>query len=499
MPTAEAVTTNIHHIEIDRTINGYNIAEGKTKTMTSSKLMEILKPVMEPEELGIPLNLVIDIIFRLLFNHGDASVAHIAEVTGAHARLIDGLLSHMKQEHLVEVTKAGSLGSLSFTYTLTEAGTKRARDAMDRSQYVGRLPVSIEEYSLAILIQTRNRRRITPNQVKQALSHLILPENFHRRVGPPLNMGSSLFLYGPPGNGKTTVAQALADLLAEDSPIWLPDAITAGGQIIRVFDPLVHEPLSENEVEYYAETSMLEKGAGTDKLKIDHRWRLFKRPAVMVGGELTMDSLNLRFEPVAKVYEAPLQLKANGGMFLIDDFGRQQMRPDELLNRWIVPLESEMDFLRLQSGQSLEVPFKQLIVFSTNLDPMDLVDGAFLRRIQMKIEVAGPTEKLYYQIFKIMCDSYNIPFDKKGFLYLLQKWYREPKRTMQAVHPRDILKIIVSICDYENTEPRLTPELINEACYNYFVDDLPMPSMNGEGPKERTRSTSIPSLTNALS
>jgi hypothetical protein len=178
----------------------------------------------------------------------------------------------------------------------------------------------------------------------------------------------------------------------------------------------------------------------------------------------------LRYEPIAKFYEAPLQMKANGGMFLIDDFGRQQISPQQLLNRWIVPLESNIDFLRLQSGQTLEVPFRLLIVFSTNLDPSDLVDGAFMRRIQMKVEVDGPDERLFYQIFTTMCKVLNVPFDQKGFLYLLQKWYREPNRVMQAVHPRDILKTIISICDYEDVTPRLTSELIDEACQSYFVD-----------------------------
>jgi hypothetical protein len=276
-------------------------------------------------------------------------------------------------------------------------------------------------------------------------------------------------LYGPPGNGKTTIAQAIAKLIARDSPIWLPDAITVGGQIIRVFDPLVHTPVAQEEMVFHTGNLNMNNGH-TQKAKYDQRWRLFERPAVMVGGELTMDSLDLRYEPIAKVYEAPLQLKANGGMFLIDDFGRQQISPQELLNRWIVPLESGIDFLRLQSGQSLEVPFRQLIVFSTNLDPMQLVDGAFLRRIQMKVEVGGPSEKLFYQIFTESCKAFNVPFDKKSFVHLLQKWYRGPNRVMQAVHPRDIVKTVISICNYDGTTPRLTPELVDEACESYFVD-----------------------------
>ncbi len=432
------------------------------------KLEKILAPVMKAEELGISVALVQDLLFRILYSEGDVSVARFTEMMGLHARVIDNQLAHLKQEHLVEVVKAGSIGSLSFIYGLTEKGVKRARSALDRSQYIGRVPVPLESYSEAIRLQTTQSNRVTPSKMQQALSHLILPDNFHRRIGPAVNAGTSLFLYGPPGNGKTTIAESIRHLLTKDSPIWLPEAITVGGQIIRLFDPLVHTPISKDDMHMY--TASLATMGGTKKLKIDHRWRLFERPAVMVGGELTMDSLDLRFEPIAKVYEAPLQLKANGGMFLIDDFGRQQISPQELLNRWIVPLESNIDFLRLQSGQSLEVPFKQLIVFSTNLDPTQLVDGAFLRRIQMKVEVGGPDEKLFYQIFVEICKHYRVAFDKKSFIHLLQKWYRGSERVMQSVHPRDIVKTVIAICDYENITPKLTPEFIDEACASYFVD-----------------------------
>jgi predicted ATPase with chaperone activity len=432
---------------------------------------KVLQPPTSAADLGIPLSLVHDLIFRLLFNEGEVSLVRMTEVLGLHQQALDEQLARMKTEHLVEITKAGQIGRLSYSYRLTDAGVARARDALERCQYIGPAPVDIDTYRRAIIMQAASRR-VTPTEVKQALKYLILPENFHRRIGPAINAASSLFLYGPPGNGKTTIAQATGKLLAGTEPIWLPYALTVGGQIIKVHDPLVHIPWDEDtsfmEMGYPAGANGGAKGA-TGSPRYDRRWGRFQRPCVMVGGELTMDSLDLRFEPIAKFYEAPLQLKANGGMFLIDDFGRQQISPQQLLNRWIVPLESGIDFLRLQSGQTVEIPFRQLIVFSTNLDPSDLVDGAFLRRIQMKVEVEGPDEELFYQIFTAVCKVYNIAFDRDSFLHLLHKWYRETSRTMQAVHPRDIVRTVISICDYEGIPAQFTPDLIDDACRSYFV------------------------------
>jgi predicted ATPase with chaperone activity len=423
----------------------------------SVNIKSLISPPKTLDDLDIGQSIVIDIIMRMFFNQGDMIGRQIQQGIRLPTKILDEILLQLQQEHLVEVKRSvGGLGRSGYLYSLTNEGKSRARDSFERSQYIGPAPVPLEKYNAAILSQFKVEK-VNPDQVKAALSHLILPEDFHRRIGPAVNAGSSIFLYGPPGNGKTTISEAIAELVGGRSPIWLPYSITVGGQIIQLFDILVHHQIDEAEYPVPAN-------------KIDPRWSLYKRPFVIVGGELTMDSLDLRFDTIAKVYEAPLQMKANGGMFLIDDFGRQQITPSELLNRWIVPLETEIDLFRLQTGQTFRVPFKQLLVFSTNLDPDQLVDDAFLRRIQMKVEVGSPDEKMFYQIFMTMCKMLDVPFDKASFIHLLQEWYYKKDRKLQAVHPRDILKVVRALCEYEGSPNHLTPALIDEACSAYFVE-----------------------------
>ena len=428
----------------------------------SQSLESLLVPPNELSQLDIPQSLVVDIILRHMFSYGEVTGNDIQQVIRLTNRVVDELLGRLQQEHVVEVRGGTTgLGRSGYVFALTEEGKSRARDAFDRSLYIGSAPVPLDKYSEAILVQTSTRQRIAQGQIQQALKHLVLPSDFHRLIGPAINSGSSMFLYGSAGNGKTTIAQAIGKLVSGADPIWLPFSITVAGQIIQVYDPIVHKIVESPDRKA---VDNIERQTRTDA-----RWSLCERPFVMTGGELGMESLELRFDGTAKFYEAPLQMKANGGMFLIDDFGRQRMSPIILLNRWIVPLETQFDLLRLRTGQSFQVPFREFTVFSTNLNPETLVDDAFLRRIQVKVEVTAPDEKMFYQIFLGVCKTLHVPFDKASFVYLLQEWYGRCGRRLQSVHPRDILRGVVALCEYENVPYRLTPELIDEACRAYFV------------------------------
>lgn len=431
--------------------------------MIDSPQLEKLKTLLvKPptlRSLQIPQTMLIDIMLRLFYTEGQLGIRRIIDVLKIPL-VIEELIKLMTEDKLIKVHSGDhGMGILGYLYSLTENGENRARASMERSLYIGPAPVPFNVYKQIIELQTLNSRDVDPEKVIESLSDMVLPEDFHRKIGPAVNNAASVFIYGPSGNGKTTIAKKMAQLISEIEPLWLPYAVAAGGQIIQIYDPLVHEQIevTKQQTKMYGE--------------VDPRFGLFLRPSVIVGGELELSELELRFDPISKTYEAPLHMKANGGLFLIDDFGRQQVRPVEMLNRWIVPLDEQVDYLRLKTGQTLVVPFKQLIVFATNLSPYELAEDAFFRRIQMKVKVESPTAENYRKIFVLNCEKFGFEFSEEMYHYLVHTYYTKVGRSFQAVHPGDLMSILVALCSYEKLERRMTIDLIDAACQSYFVEN----------------------------
>jgi len=418
--------------------------------------------LLEPgsvEETGIGMGFLSDLALKTIYFAGELSAHDIARsLCLPFANVVDRILDFLKREELVSITGSKGFDERGFQYTISSKGSARAREALGRSGYSGPAPVSLAAYTAVIKQQSIEGVVVRASDVQAALSHLVLNPKTMRKVGPAVNSGRSIFIYGPPGNGKTSIAQAIAGLLK--GQVYIPYAVQVEGHVIKVYDPLNHQ----------AEGSDGDKTPVPGEKRVDPRWVLCRRPVVIVGGELTLSSLDLLYDENAKYYEAPFQMKANGGMFMIDDFGRQQVRPQDLLNRWIVPLETRVDYLTLHTGKKIEIPFDQLIVFSTNIDPKQLVDEAFLRRIRHKIEVPDPSDAEYLQIFQRVCAARRIQFDQEAFIYLLQEHYIKQKRSLKAVHPRDIIDQIIDIAHYLGVRPALTRDLIDQACESYFVN-----------------------------
>lgn len=416
------------------------------------------------EDTGLSTSFLSDLALKVLYGAGSISGYEIAAAMGLpFVNVVDQVLEHLRREHLCEVTgSGGGLGESAYQYVISTEGRIRGREVMDRNQYVGPAPVPLDKYAEGVKQQSLQNTVIEESTIREGVAHLVLREETLGQLGPAINSGRSIFLFGPPGNGKTAVATSIGEMLPGN--IYVPYAVHIEGHIVKVFDLHNHQPVEEDETPASVDRPGVRRGKRYDK-----RWRLVRRPTIIVGGELTMESLDLVYDPVSKTHEAPFQMKANGGMFLIDDFGRQQVRPRDLLNRWIMPLERRIDYLTLQTGKKIEIPFDLLIVFSTNLEPRDLVDEAFLRRIRHKIEFTDPTFEDYREIFRRVCEERGVPYDEQALAYLLREYYIRPKVRMRAVHPRDIIAELVDIARYRGVKPVLSEELIDQACHAYFV------------------------------
>ena len=438
-------------------------ATQEQETLTGTAALTALHPSSPRtlEETGLSQDFVTQLLLKVMHFGSDNTGLELANRVGVQFPVIEPILDFLKRTHQCEIYGGSMIGGPSYRYRITDEGRRRALLFLDNNKYVGVAPVPLAQYREYLEAYRRIiPRTVSRTRVREAFSHLVISQRVLDQLGPAVAAGHSMFVYGPPGNGKTVIAQAIRNL--QDGEIAVPHAVEVEGQIIKVFDPVNHEPLVDD-------------GVDPDGLMVnarrDARWVRCRRPMVMVGGELTLDALDLSYSPTMGFYNAPVQALANGGVLVIDDFGRQRCPPRDLLNRWIVPLESRVDFLTLQTGQKFDLPFTVLVVFATNIKPAELVDEAFLRRIHYKVFCESPTRADFGEIFDKYCRSRNLDYEPAMIDRLLQGYFKPRGIQMRGCHPRDLIEQALAHAEYVGQPPQLTDELLEAACAGYFVDD----------------------------
>lgn len=412
-------------------------------------------------EMQLPIVMMRDILIKTIFRKNVSIVPDIAAAISLPVPVTQELIDMAREQMLLEAT--GTLNANNGSemgYSLTDTGRARALDALGQSEYFGAMPVPLEVYREQVNRQSIRNVQITRAQLDQAMSHLILPQGLLENLGPAVSAGRSILMYGPPGNGKSSISNGIRDAFGDR--IYVPRAIEYSGQVITVFDPIIHAAAANQG----GDPNALRRSAA-----FDTRYVLCDRPTVITGGELSLSMLDLIYNPTARTYQAPLQLKASGGIFIVDDLGRQAEPPQALINRWIVPLEEKKDFLTLQSGESFEVPFDTLVVFSTNFHPNEIFDQAALRRVFFKIKIDGPNQEEYLKIFALIARAKKIPLREDALLHLMTKKYPTINDVYANYQPGFLLDQIKAICDFEGLTYQMSPDLIDRAWNNLFVED----------------------------
>ena len=419
-------------------------------------------------EAGLSPAFIRDQILRTVYARGPQVGRDLAQYMCLPFKLIREQLRFLKDEKCIQVDGGDLVGEVSYQFSLTDLGRLRANDAMKQCAYVGPAPVPLDDYVEQCYRQTVTGLHCYPEALEAPFSHLVMKPELFTAIGPAIVSGRSVFIYGPPGNGKTAIARSIGDYMnTAGGSIYVPHAFIADGNIITVFDPSLHV-VDDTPTEFGDEADatvkrLLSSGA------TDQRWVRIRRPVIVTGGELNLPMLDLRYNADANFYQAPIHFKANGGVFLIDDFGRQLCSPKELLNRWILPLEDRHDFLTVANGKKFQVPFEQLIIFSTNLDPKELVDDAFLRRIRHKVGINAPQREVYERIFAGVCRKLGMNYDTESVEYLYERYYNRG-RTPRASDCRDLLEIVQSICRYKRQAVHLSRDLMVEASSSFIAE-----------------------------
>jgi predicted ATPase with chaperone activity len=415
---------------------------------------------------GLSADAVRDLILKVLYVQGGRTGHYLSEFLRLPFALVDDELLTLQQRRFIEVRGTTGPNRASYLFDLGGAGRDRAKEALDASQYVGPAPIPLTQYSKWIEAQSIQNAHVTQETMRAGFSHLVLNSSLFDILGPAVNSSKSIFLYGHPGNGKTAIAEAISQMLG--GILYLPYAVDIDGQIMLVFDPVHHKEAEAEEDAGGRDELWIRSGVGYDR-----RFARVRRPVVVTGGELTLDQLDLRYDHFTKLYQAPFQVKANGGVLIVDDFGRQRVPPRDLLNRWIVPLEKHIDFLTLHTGGKFPVPFDCLLIFATNLDPAELVEEAFLRRIHYKIPVVDPTRVQYEEIFRRCCQGAGLPYSAAAVDYVFEEFYGKRGIRPRGCHPRDLIAHVEDIAKYREVAPELTAELVDRACRSYFLESGP--------------------------